>query len=115
MDDQPGTRQKIAYYIGYADLRNLNDYKKYSTRLTIARSRLAFTDTHIQVPTVDFRPTHSSRRVESQIAGSVRMVADPDIPRFLGYVRVAGDSPGTERDSSGPRVSIRLPTRELAI
>jgi hypothetical protein len=44
------------------------------------------------------------------------IVAYPDRTAFFGdYFRIGGDSPGTETDSSGPRVSIRLPTRELAI
>ena len=41
----------------------------------------------------DFGPTHSSRRVEGQIAGSGWIVPNPDITPFSGYVRVGGQSP----------------------
>jgi hypothetical protein len=92
------------------------------TRITALNARLiAHLETERSVSTCCGSTSKSSEEwaPEHVNASSIhvgRVVAYPDRTAFLGdYFRIGGDSPGTERDSSGPRVSIRLPTRELAI
>jgi hypothetical protein len=47
------------------------------------------------VSSAENRPTHSSRLVEGQIAGSGRIVAHPEVTPFWSYFLVGGQPPRT--------------------